>query len=366
MGLTAGIIGLPNVGKSTLFNALTRSSAEATSYPYATITPNVGVVEVVDTRVDELAKIFKSKKLIYTTMEFYDIAGLAKGASTGEGLGNQFLGYIKEVDAICHVVRCFEDSNVAHIEDRLDPIADIEIVNLELILSDLQIIENRLNKVERKMKLHDKEAILEYGALNKLKEALLNSTSAKSVDLSKDELLLVKSFSLLTMKPVIYIANFNEEEIVDYSTNIHYLALEAFAQANNTQVIAISAKVEAELVKLDDDSKLEFMEMLGIVESGLDQVANITYTTLGLKTFLTAGEPEARAWTFKAGLKAPACAGVIHSDIERGFIKAEVYRYEDILIYGSELALKQNGKFRIEGKEYLVQDGDVVHFRFNV
>lgn len=366
MALTAGIVGLPNVGKSTLFNAITNSKAEAANYPFATIDPNIGIVEVKDQRVDKLLEIFNSKKKNYTTFEFYDIAGLVKGASQGEGLGNKFLSHIREVDAICHMVRCFEGGDITHVEGNVDPIRDIEIINLELIFADLQTVENRISKVQRKAKTNDKDAVKELSLLTNIQSNLLENKPVSSMDLSDNELFLVKSFNLLTMKPVIYVANLSEDEIIDYDNNKHYLNVKQYAKDNNSEIIVICAKIEEELSDLDEDSKKEFMSELGIEEAGLDKMVKTTYNILGLSTYLTAGPQETRAWTFKNGMKAPECAGIIHTDFQRGFIKAEVYAFDDLIKYGSESAVKENGKLRIEGKEYIMKDGDVVHFRFNV
>jgi len=366
MSLKAGIIGLPNVGKTSMFNALTNSQIEIVDYPFATITPNISVVEVADKRVDDIVKIFKPKKTVYATFELCDISGLAKGASKGEGLGNQFLAYIREVDAILHIVRCFEDENISHVEQGIDPLRDIEIIKLELILADLQTVENRINKVERKAKSNEKEALVEFNCLNKIKGHLLQNQMVFSMELSKEEINIIKNFSLLTLKPVIYIANMSEEEIVDYQNNEKFQQIYKLAEKENNKALAICAKLEAELVAFDKDSKTEFMKDLGIDLSSIDQVTKVTYDTLGLCTFFTVGEPEVKAWTFKKGMKAPECAGVIHSDFERGFIKAECYTFTDLINYGSEAGIKEKGLFRIEGKEYLVKDGDILHFRFNV
>ncbi len=366
MALTAGIVGLPNVGKSTLFNAITKSQVEAANYPFATIEPNTGVVEVPDYRVDRLVELMTPNKTIYTTFEFTDIAGLVKGASKGEGLGNQFLSHIRLVDAICHVVRCFNDTDITHVEGDVNPIRDIEIINFELIMADLTTVENRLSKVGRKAKSNDKEALAEVAVLNKLNEVLKEAKPARSLELSKEEQKIVDGYNLLTAKPMIYVANLSEDEINDPTTNQNYNKVVEYAASENNEVVAICAKIEEELSSLTKEEKQEFLEELGIKESGLDQVIKKAYNILNLCTYFTAGVQEVRAWTFVKGMTAPECAGIIHSDFQRGFIRAATFSFEDIDTLGSEQAVKEAGKLRLEGKDYKVQDGDVMHFRFNV
>ena len=366
MSLTAGIVGLPNVGKSTLFNAITNSKVEAANYPFATIEPNVGVVEVKDERLTNLSNLFEPERTIYTTFEFTDIAGLVKGASTGEGLGNKFLANIREVDAICHVVRCFEDNNITHVYDRIDPVDDIEIINYELQMADIQTCENRIGKIKVKAQTaKDKMAVFEDNLLTKINEALNKNINVRSLTFHKEELEYLKQFNFLTAKPVIYVCNIKEEEINDPDTNPHFVAVKEYAEKEGSETVAISAKIEEELSDLPKEEKLEFLNELGINRSGLDELILKAYKTLGLETFFTVGKDECRGWTFKQGYTAPQCAGIIHTDFEKGFIKAEVYRYEDIMEYKTEAKLKENGKLRLEGKDYLPKDGDIMFFRFN-
>ena len=366
MSLTAGIVGLPNVGKSTLFNAITKKNILVANYPFATIDPNVGVVIVPDKRVAVLEEMYNPERCIPTVYEFTDIAGLVKGASSGEGLGNKFLSHIREVDAVAHVVRCFDDGNVIHVDGNIDPIRDIEIINVELIMSDLEIIENRLNRIGKKAEMtKDKKELLEISALRKIKEGLLQNVPVRKLELSEDELEAIKSFNLITLKPVIYVANVSEEDVIN-GGNSYYEKVREYAQAENSEVVMICAKIESELSELNDDDKVEFLKELGIEESGLDQLIKKTYSLLGLATFFTVGSDEVKAWTFRKGMKAPQCAGIIHTDFERGFIRAEVTSYEDLIKYGSEKEAKENGKVRLEGKDYLMQDGDICYFRFNV
>ena len=365
MGLTAGIVGLPNVGKSTLFNAITKKSILAANYPFATIDPNVGIVTVPDQRLDYLVQKEIPERVVPTSYEFIDIAGLVKGASKGEGLGNKFLSHIREVDAICEVVRCFEDANITHVEGNVDPIRDIEIINLELVFCDLEVIDNRLEKIEKKaVTTKDKEALKEVEVLKKVKEALENNIPARRLEYTEEEDLLLKNFSLLTKKPIIYMANVSEEDII--KGNSYVDKVKEYAYNENSKVVMLSAKVESELSELNEDDREMFLEELGITDSGLDKLINATYDLLGLATFFTCGKDECRAWTFKKGMKAPKCAGIIHSDFEKGFIRAEVTSFEDYKNYGGEKGAKEAGKMRLEGKDYTMQDGDIVYFRFNV
>lgn len=367
MALTAGIIGLPNVGKSTLFNAITNSKVLVENYPFATIDPNVGVVEVPDKRMDDLVRIAKPQKIIPAAFEFTDIAGLVKGASQGEGLGNKFLSHIREVDALCHVVRCFEDVNVTHVDGSVNPVRDVETISLELIFADLEIIEKRIPKIEKKALMKtDKDHVREYEILVKIKATLEQGLPARLTSLTVEDKEYIKNFNFLTIKPIIYIANISEEEFVDGIENDLVKSLKELATKEGNNVVVISAKIEAELAVLEDDEKAMFLEEMGVSESGLDHLIVMAYQTLGLKTYFTMGEKEVRAWTYKDGFTAPQCAGVIHSDFERGFIRAEVVSYADLMTYGSEKAAKEAGKFRLEGKTYLMQDGDICHFRFNV
>ncbi len=366
MALTAGIVGLPNVGKSTLFNAITNAQVEAANYPFATIDPNVGVVEVPDHRLDELTRIFEPKKTIHTTFEFTDIAGLVKGASKGEGLGNKFLANIRETDAICEVVRCFRDKDITHVDGDVDPIRDIETINLELIFADLDTVEKRIGKIEKKAKSGDKESKEELAILIPLKETLEAGKPARSMSFNKEEMVYVKQWNLLTIKPLIYVANLGEEDLDEPESNPHYVVLKEYAQKEGSGVVPICAKIESELVGLDDEDKAMFLEDLGIEESGLDKLIKEAYALLGLKTFFTVGKDECRAWTFKEGMLAPEMAGIIHTDFQRGFIKAETYSYDDLMEYGSEHALKEAGKVRQEGKQYIGCDGDIMFFKFNV
>ena len=364
MGLTAGIVGLPNVGKSTLFNAITKKNILAANYPFATIEPNVGMVMVPDKRLDFLNELIKPKSLVPTTFEFTDIAGLVKGASNGEGLGNKFLSHIRNVDAIVEVIRCFDDANITHVEGSTNPVRDIEIIEVEIIFCDLEVVDNRLAKIEKKaISTKDKEALKEVALLKKIKEALENNVPCRKLEYDKDELKLLKAFNLLTMKPVIYVANIKENDIG--KENQYVKQVKEYADKDNSEVITLCAKIEEELSGFDDEEKKEYLKELGIEESGLDKLIKASYNLLGLQTYFTAGPKEVRAWTFKKGMKAPACAGIIHSDFEKGFIRAEVISFEDYKKYNGEKGAKEAGKLRSEGKEYVMQDGDVCLFRFN-
>ena len=366
MSLKAGIVGLPNVGKSTLFNAITKQNILAANYPFATIEPNVGIVLVPDSRVDYLANMYKPKSVVPTTFEFTDIAGLVKGASQGEGLGNKFLSHIREVDAIVEVVRCFDDANVTHVTGKTDPVGDIEIINIELVLADLEVVNNRLGKIEKKAETtKDKLAQAEVEVLKKCKINLENNIPLRRISFDEDALKILKPFNFLTLKPIIYVANVDEETIV-VGDNNYSLEVKNYAEAEGAGVIVMCAKLEADLAGLQDAEREEFLESVGITNSGLDKLIFATYNLLGLATFFTAGSDEVRAWTFKVGMKAPECAGIIHSDFQRGFIKAEVMSFDDLQSLGDEKRVKEAGKLRIEGKEYIIKDGDICYFRFNV
>lgn len=359
-----GIVGLPNVGKSTLFNAITKAGAESANYPFCTIEPNVGVVAVPDDRLEELAKVHNSKKILPTAIEFYDIAGLVEGASKGEGLGNKFLAHIREVEAIVHVVRCFENDDIVHVSGGIDPIRDIEIINLELMLSDVEILERRLHNAEKSAKA-DKSLIPEVELIKKALDVLENGKSVRTLELNDDESKILKSLNLLSSKPIIYVANVSEDDLIS-DENQCVEKVREFAKSEDAEVITISAQIEEEISQLDDDEKIEFLNDLGLEKSGLDKLIQASYSLLGLMSFLTAGPMETRAWTIKKGTPAPEAAGKIHSDMQRGFIRAEVISFDDLMECKSMVVAKEKGLVRIEGKEYIMQDGDVVLFRFNV
>ncbi|MDD6154371.1 MAG: redox-regulated ATPase YchF [Eubacteriales bacterium] len=362
-----GIVGLPNVGKSTLFNAITKAGAEAANYPFCTIEPNVGVVTVPDPRVTKLHEIYNSKRTIYTTIEFCDIAGLVKGASEGEGLGNKFLGHIRDVSAIVHVVRCFDDDNIVHVSGKVDPAADIDTINTELILADLEVVEKRLAKVDKNSK-YDKSLLKELDLLKRIDAALTEGKTARSMELDDDDREIMDTLNLLSYKPVIYVANVSEDDVADEDGNDYVQAVKSRAAEEGAEVIVVCAEAEEEMADFSDDEKAEYLEALGISESGLDKLVKASYSLLNLISFLTAGEDECRAWTILKGTKAPQAAGKIHSDFERGFIRAETIGYDTLIneCDGSMTKAKEKGLLRAEGKEYVVQDGDIITFLFNV
>lgn len=366
--LKAGIIGLPNVGKSTLFNAITNANSLVANYPFATIESSFGIVELLDDRLNQLAKQIKPDKVVYATIMFVDIAGLVKNASKGEGLGNKFLSNIREVDCLIHVVRCFDNKNITHVHNHVDPVNDIETINLELIISDLEIVDNRTNKIKRKYESGDRTVVVEYELLNKIKKTLELNQMLDLSEYTQEELTIIKNFNLLTAKPRIYVGNINDKYLTDPLKSPHVQALADFCQKHSEQYLTISAEIEQEISNFFGQGKEleEITELFGIKETGLNKIAFKAYEMLGLCTFFTCGKKEVRAWTFKKNSLAPTCAGIIHSDLERGFIKAEVIYWSDLIQYGSELKAKEAGKLRLEGKQYVVQDGDVITFKFNV
>ncbi len=366
MALACGIVGLPNVGKSTIFNALTSAKAEAANYPFCTIEPNTGMVKVPDPRLTQIQQYIPTDKVIPAAMTFVDIAGLVRGASKGEGLGNQFLGHIRETNAIAHVVRCFQDSNIIHVEGSVDPIRDIETIDTELLLADLEAVTKRYNNTTRQAKTGDKKAQAVLGVLERVKPALEAGNSVRSLRLTEDEEALIHDFHFLTSKPVLFVANVHENDLANPLANEHVKRVLAHAEKENAPVIPICGKIESEIAELPAEEKTEFLKEMGMSEAGLDTVIRAAYGRLGLQTYFTAGVVEVRAWTFQKGWKAPACAGVIHTDFEKGFIRAEVFKFDDLMKLKSEAAIKDAGLLRLEGKEYVVQDGDIMHFRFNV
>ena len=360
-----GIVGLPNVGKSTLFNSITKAGAECANYPFCTIEPNIGVVAVPDERIETLAKMYEPEKVTHAIVEFVDIAGLVKGASKGEGLGNKFLSHIREVDAICQVVRCFEDENIVHVDGSIDPVRDAETINLELIFADIETIDKRIEKAKKMLK-SDKKYQVELNLLEKIKTNLENNIPARALEFNEEEKVTVKDMFLLTSKPIIYIANVSEEQLSNLENDETVKKIKQYAKSEKAEVISLCVKIEEELSGLDEESKKEMLEVFGLKESGLDTLIKKSYDLLGLMSFLTAGKPEVRAWTIKKGTTAPVAAGKIHSDIQRGFIKAEIVSYDDLIKEGSMVAAKEKGLVRSEGKDYIMQDGDIVLFKFNV
>jgi len=366
MGFQCGIVGLPNVGKSTIYNALTANKAEASNFPFCTIEPNKGIVSVPDPRLQAIAEYIPPEKIISTNMVFVDIAGLVAGASRGEGLGNKFLGHIRETQAIAHVVRCFENEEIVHVDGSVDPIRDIEVIELELIFADLDAVTKRAEKVKKKARCGDKESLKNLAVLDKVLPVLEAGQPTRSLELTPDELLLIRDLQLITLKPSLFIANVDEADLADPAANAHYQKVRDFAAEHGAEVVPLCGSIEAELSELDGQDKAEFLTDLGLSEAGLDRVVRAGYKLLNLSTYFTAGPQEVRAWTFPQGARAPQAAGVIHTDFERGFIKADVYHYDNLMTHKTEQAVKEAGLMRLEGKSYVVQDGDIMHFRFSV